>query len=200
MRKKCILQCKIKSFARQGLPPKMRNFFWPPKKCIFVCVFFFGLQKNAYSVCVIFLSPKNHPNLENIRGFFKISPMFFINIENLKDLSLNKSRTNVLPKKRLKISMILSKILKTLGPRASSFFSNVFQNYWKSQGGAGFLRSTVSINPHYGFRHMHDSSEDYSFLVCDYANPSWHRAEETLKWIVYARIMHITDMVETHMQ
>ena len=65
MPKICILQCKIDIFASQGLPPKMHNFFGTTKKCIIFlrpgnmrifCVFFFGLQKNAY-VFVFFSCP-----------------------------------------------------------------------------------------------------------------------------------------------
>ena len=51
MQKICILLCKIEIFALQGLPPKMHIFLR----------IFFGLQKNAYLFCAIFLSPQKLP-------------------------------------------------------------------------------------------------------------------------------------------
>ena len=175
------------------------------------------------------MSPKNHPkirllacvqffkNLENIKGFFKISPMFFKNIENLKDLSLNASRISSFflqrsSKKRLNISMISSKIFKTLGPRMSSFFSNVFQNYWKSQGGAGFLPSTVSINHHYEFRHMtvQKATHFFGLRLCQcFLAHGWrtskvnslckNHAHNWNGWNKYAIIIHFLKMVEIKM-
>ena len=76
MQKICILRCKIKIFASQGLPPKMHIFFWPPKKCIFFLRIFFlspkTTQKNAY-----FSGPSK--KMHDCFRFLAFAPIFFKN-------------------------------------------------------------------------------------------------------------------------